>query len=238
MTYQWFSSTDGGTTYNAIIGATGTAFTINGLTPAQVNNKYRLSVSSGTCATVSNSVTAKAGINPVVLLAATPTVNFNPYTNGGLNVSVTPGGNYTYQWRRNNIVLSNTGTTITKANGLLFDFGNYIVTAIDNVTGCIGTSNTVLVSDIEEERGELFIYPNPNNGIINISFYSKTTAAQNYKVNVYDTKGARVLTKGITLSGIYGFAVINISSFPKDVYIVTLIDDTGKRLASKKVMKY
>ena len=239
LTYQWFLSIDGGTTYNAIIGATATAFTINGLTPAQVNNKYRVSVFSGTCSTViSNSVTAKAGINPVVLLAATPTVNFNPYTNGGLDVRVTPAGNYTYQWKRNNVVLSNTGITITKANGLLFDFGNYIVTAIDNVTGCIGTSNTVAVSDIEGARGELFIYPNPSNGILNISFYSKTTAAQNYKVNVYDAKGARVLTNGITLSGIYGFAVVNISSFAKGDYIVTLINATGKKLASKKVIKY
>ena len=238
LTYQWFLSINGGTSYNVIAGATGTTYTINGLTPAQINNRYRVIVSSSACnSIISNSVTVKVGISPIVLLTATPTVNFNPYTNGGLNVSVTPSSNYTYQWKRNNIVLSNTGTTITKTNGLLFDFGNYNVTATDNVTGCVGTSNTVTVADIEGTRGELFVYPNPSNGIFNISFYNATTAAKNYSLNVYDAKGARVITKGITLTGIYGFANINMSTFANGFYVIALIDATGNKLATKKILK-
>ncbi|MEQ1543356.1 MAG: hypothetical protein ABL926_14035, partial [Novosphingobium sp.] len=60
---------------------------------------------------------------------------------------MSPVGNYTYQWKRNNNIISNTTTSITKANGLLDEFGSYQVTVTDVVTGCFGVSNAITVSD-------------------------------------------------------------------------------------------
>jgi hypothetical protein len=239
LTYQWQISTDGGTVYTNMPGQNSNVLTLSGLTVAQGGNKYRLVVTSGTCTVaISNSVTAKVGINPVVVLTAAPVANFNPYTNGGLYTTVSPVGNYTYQWKRNNNILTNTGTSITKTNGLLDDFGSYVVTVTDMVTGCIGLSNTVSVSDIEGTRDQLFISPNPTTGLIRVSFYSSATTAQNYSVQVYDEKGARVIVKDITLTGRYGSANIDLTAFASGTYIVILRDASGNKVASNKVVKY
>jgi Ig-like domain CHU_C associated len=239
LTYQWYVSTDGGTTYNSIGGATSSTFIINGLTTAQSNYKYRAVVSSGTCtAATSNAVSARVGTNPVVVLTAAPTVNFNPYTNGGVYTTVSPAGNYTYQWKRNNATLTNIGTSITRANGLLDDFGSYIVTVTDVVTGCAGLSNTVAVSDIEGGRNLLYVFPNPTTGLVKVSFYSSTIAAQGYSVNVYDERGTRVISKEITLTGRYGSANVDLTKFAGGNYIIILKDAAGKKVASSRVVKY
>jgi Ig-like domain CHU_C associated len=239
LTYQWYVSTDGGTTYNPIGGATSSTFIINGLTPAQSNYKYRAVVSSGTCtAATSNAVSARVGTNPVVVLTAAPTVNFNPYTNGGVYTTVSPAGNYTYQWKRNNIVLTNTGTSITRANGLLDDFGSYIVTVTDVSTGCSGISNALSVSDVEAGRNLLYVFPNPTTGLVKVSFYSSTIAAQGYNVNVYDEKGTSVISKNITFTGRYGFANVDLTKFAGGNYIIILKDAAGKKVASSRVVKY
>ena len=240
LTYQWFLTTDAGATYNPIVGATSATLTINGLTPAQANYKYRVVVSSGSCPVViSNSVTAKVGTNPVVLLTAAPVANFNPYTNGGLFVTVSPVGNYVYQWKRNNNILSNIGTSITKVNGLLDDFGSYIVTVTDVATNCAGISNAVSVSDIEGARGTLFIWPNPTSGLVKVSFYNSTSTPQSYTVNVFDERGARVMVKDITLTAArYASADLDLTGFAKGTYVVILRDASGNKVASNKVVKY
>jgi hypothetical protein len=239
LTYQWFVSTDGGVTYSPIAGATANAVTLTGLTPAQSNNKYRCVVSSGTCTTAtSNSVSAKVGTNPVVLLTPAPTANFNPYTNGGLYVTVSPAGNYTYKWNRNTSLLTNTGSSITKANGLLDEFGSYQVTVTDVATGCIGLSNTVLVTDVPSTNEQLFVTPNPTTGLVKISYFSNSTTAKSYSVNVYDRKGTKVMAKDITLNGRYGSADLNLSSFAEGAYVIILRDSAGKKLASQSILKY
>jgi hypothetical protein len=239
LTYQWQLSIDGGTTYTNIIGATSNVLTLTNLSAAQGNYKYRMLATSGTCTVaITNSVTAKVGVTPVVVLTTAPVANFNPYTNGGLYTTVSPVGNYTYQWKRNNVNLTNTGTFITKANGLLDDFGSYVVTVTDPVTGCIGFSNAVSVSDIEGTRNQLFVSPNPTTGLFRVSFYSSTTTTQNYSVNVHDEKGARVMVKAITLTGRYGSANVDLTTFASGTYIVILRDASGNKVASNKVVKY
>ena len=124
LTYQWQVSTDGGVTYAPIATATTNTLVVTGLTAAQATYKYRLVVSSTTCPTATSvAVTARVGTAPVVVINALPTVNFNPATNGGLFTTVTPAGSYTFQWKRNNAVIPTTLNNITKANGLLDDFG-------------------------------------------------------------------------------------------------------------------
>jgi Ig-like domain CHU_C associated/Secretion system C-terminal sorting domain len=239
LTYQWFLSTDAGTTYSAIAGATSSTLVVNGLTAAQSNYKYRVVVSSGTCTVAtSNSVTAKVGTNPVVVLTSSPVVYFNPYTNGGLYATVSPTGNYTYQWKRNTNLLTNTGTSITKANGLLDDFGNYQVIVTDIATGCAGLSNVVLVGDIEGTRSQLFVSPNPTTGLVKVSFYNNSIISKAYSINICDERGARVMIKDLSLAGRYGSANIDFSKLPSGNYVVIIRDADGKKLATNKVIKY
>jgi Fungalysin metallopeptidase (M36)/PA domain/Ig-like domain CHU_C associated len=239
LTYQWQVSTDGGLTYTNIAAATTNTLVITGLTAAQANNKYRLVVSSASCPTATSvAVTARVGTPPVVVLTAAPTVNFNPSINGGLFTTVSPPGTYTYAWKRNNATIANTSTSITKANGLLDDFGTYVVTVTDAVTGCFGVSNSIAVSDIESERDRLFVGPNPTNGIINVSYYSASTASQSRMISVYDAKGARLMFKQFTVSGRYGSTNMDLSRFVAGNYTIILMDAAGKKLASEIVVKY
>ncbi|MEQ1552926.1 MAG: M36 family metallopeptidase [Ferruginibacter sp.] len=239
LTYQWYVSTNGGGSYNVIPGATLSSLVLTGLTSLQASYKYRVVVSSGSCiAVTSNSVSASVAITPVVVLTTAPTTNFNPYTNGGIYTTVSPVGNYTYQWKRNSNILTNSGTFITKANGLLDEFGSYFVSVTDVVTGCVGLSNTVTVSDMEDARGQLFISPNPTTGLFSVSYYNSATAAQSLSVDVYNEAGAKVLVKNIVLVGRYGNANIDLSKFANGTYIIILRDATGKKLAKNKVVKY
>jgi Secretion system C-terminal sorting domain len=121
---------------------------------------------------------------------------------------------------------------------LLDEFGSYIVTVTDVATGCVGISNAVTVSDIEEKRNLLFVSPNPTTGMVKVSFYSSTITATGYSVNVYDERGARVLVKDITLAGRYGSTNVDLSRLATGNYVVILKDVAGKKVASDRVIKY
>jgi hypothetical protein len=239
LTYQWFVSTDAGVSYAPIAGATASTLNLTGLTPSQSNNKYRCVVSSGSCTVAtSNSASAKVGTNPVVVLTAAPTTAFNPYTNGGVYATVSPAGNYTYKWTRNTSLLNNTGSAITRTNGLLDDFGAYSVTVTDVATGCIGLSNTVSVSDVPGSNDQLFASPNPTTGIVKISYYSSATTPQVRAVDIYDEKGARIIVTSLTFTGRYGSANVDLTPYTKGNYFIILRDASGNKLASQKVIKY
>ena len=240
LTYQWQVSTDGGLSYTNVTGATNSRYTVSGLTPPQANFKYRVVVSAAVCSSAtSNAVTAKVGISPSVVLATSPTLNFNPFTNGSLLATVSPVGNYTYQWKRNNVLLPLvTGTSITKANGLLDGFGIYQVTVIDIATDCSGLSNTVTVSDFSGERNRLYLSPNPTRGIVKLSFYSSSSTTQGKMISVYDSKGGTVMTKQFFVSGNYGSGEVDLNKMSGGTYLFILRDASGKKIASGSVIKY
>ena len=240
LSYQWFLSTDGGTTYTPIAGATSATVVINNLTPAQTGYKYRVVVTAAGCGTVtSNSVSAHVGTAPVVVLTAAPTTAYNPAHNGGLFTTVSPAsGNYAYQWTRDAVVLATTAPSITAANGLLYDFGTYVVTVTDVATGCSGVSNAVTIVDVPGDRGHLFISPNPTNGPVRVSFYSETVNVQNRMISVYDGKGAKLMTKDFTISGRYGFMDIDLTGKPAGTYEIILRDAAGKKIAEGSVVKF
>ena len=239
-TYQWQVSVDGGLSYSNIPNATSSSYTATGLTLAQSNNKYRVVVSAPGCSSaISNAATVRVGTTPSVVLTAAPTLNFNPSTNGGLYITVSPVGNYTYQWKRNSVILSQVvGTSITRANGLLDEFGTYQVIVTDVATGCSGISNTVTVSDITGERNKLFISPNPTQGRVRVSYYSNTTAAQARVISLYDSKGARIFSKSFNVVGTYGFMDVDLTNFVTGTYMIILRDAVGNKIASEAVIKY
>ncbi len=241
LTYQWFVSTDAGATYSPISGATNNSLVLTGLTALQANNKYRVVVSSGACtAATSNSVVARVGVSPVVVLTAAPVLNFNPYVNGGLYTTVSPPSNkYIYQWKRNGNIIANTDPSLTRANGLLEDFGSFVVTVTDTSTGCFGSSNAVSVSDVEGERNQLFVWPNPTNGVVKVSYYNAINSTQAKNVAVYNAKGARIISRTLNFSsGRYGTATVNLTNYTAGTYVFVLLDDNGNKLATERVIKY
>ena len=59
LTYQWMLSTDGGTTYNPISGATASSYTISGVTTGMNGYKYKCSI-TGSCGSVMSTVSTLA----------------------------------------------------------------------------------------------------------------------------------------------------------------------------------
>ena len=239
LSYVWQVSTNGGTTFTNITPAqTSSTLVLTGLTVAQANNRYRVIISSACGSVTSNEVTAQIGTPPVVVLTASPSTAYNPSVGGGLYATVSPVGNYVYQWKRNGQILPNVlGPSITSANGLLFEFGTYVVTAFDVATGCSGVSNSVTITDIPSIRNHLFISPNPASDIVHVSYYSSTTAAQARGIELYDSKGSRVMIKDFTVTGTYGTMTLDLSKMIQGTYMIVLRDASGKKIASDRIIK-
>jgi hypothetical protein len=245
ISYQWQVSTNGGTTYTNITGATSATYTVAAPPVNFSGYLYRVIVSGVPCGLVTTPGAALTLSNrpQVVLTAANGSVNpisTNPGNPSGLYATVSPDPatvNYVFSWTRDGIVLPILSSSITPANGFLDAFGAYQVTVTDVSTGCTSKSNIVTVSDIPSQRDRLFVYPNPTRGIVHLSYYSSTVAAQSRMVMVYDGKGARVMQKAFAPVGTYGQMSLDLSGLNAGVYMVQLLDASGRKLGSEQIIK-
>ena len=231
--YKWYTGSCGGTLL-------GTGATLSNVFVNQTTTYYVRA--EGTCNnTACASVTVNVNPVPSVVLTAangsTNPVVTNPSAATNLTATVSPAGNYTYAWTLNGAVLPVTTSTITPANGLFNAFGTYQVTVTNVASGCTATSNTIVVSDIAAERDRLFIYPNPSNGVVYVSYYSSTSAAQARIINVYDGKGSRLMSQKYAPTGAYGQMKLDLSGLVAGVYMVELTDGSNKRIKIDQVIK-
>ena len=112
VSYQWQLSTDGGTTWNNVIGATTATLNLTAVTNIQNNNQYRVIVSNACPSSVTS--------NPVTLsVTNAATVTSNPTgvavclnANASFSVAAT-GSNLSYQWQ----VSSDNGNTFANITG-------------------------------------------------------------------------------------------------------------------------
>lgn len=107
--YQWQVSTNNGTTWTNVAGATTATLSLTGLTVAMSGNQYR-AVISGTCTPTSfNSSVATLAVNsPVAITDQPDDVRICEGSNTSFTVAAT-GSTITYQWqvRRNGSAFSN-----------------------------------------------------------------------------------------------------------------------------------
>jgi hypothetical protein len=98
LTQQWQVSSDGGTTWTNIAGATSATLTLNAVTTSMNNNKYRV-VYNGTCTTNLNSIAATLTVNTSANILTQP-VNTAVCRGSNTTISVTAtGSTITYQWQ-------------------------------------------------------------------------------------------------------------------------------------------
>lgn len=109
--YQWQVSTDGGTTYSNITGATGLSYTVNNVTGSTNNTRYRI-VATATCGT-STSNSALLTVNASPAISAQPT-DASVCIGSNYTFTVTgTGGGLNYQWQ----VSTNGGTSFSDIAG-------------------------------------------------------------------------------------------------------------------------
>lgn len=236
VTYQWQVSINGGTFTNIsnagpTSGANSNTLALSNVTTGMSGYIYRVIASGVPCGAVtSDAVTLTVPFTPSVVIVAAQYQNYNPGVRTGLFATASPAVPYTYQWFRNNAPVS--GTTIASLPLSVDDYGEYYVIAT-NSNGCSATSNKVTVSD--SASAMMFIYPNPNNGQFQVRYYNRGGVSVSRTLVVYDPKGARVYSKVYTSGAIYSRMDVDLKKPGAGVYVVDLLDEKGKRLATGKV---
>lgn len=174
-TYQWQISTNGGTTWSNISGATATSYIATAVTIGQNNNQYRCIV-TGQCGSTTSSA-ATLTVNSIPAITAQPqSLSLCSGSNASFSVTAT-GTGISYQWE----ISTDGGTTyapISGANSATYSITGVTVGMNNDMYHCIvsgsctpaATSNaaTLLVSS------SITITTNPNSQTVceqtNISF--------------------------------------------------------------------
>ncbi len=236
ITYQWQVRRNGGAFANVTNaapynGATTATLSITNATAALNGNEYRVIVSGVPCGAV-NSDTVLLTVNPLpgVVLVAAEDNRLTPYNPSGLYSTVSPAGNYTYQWFKDGFVVAGqTGSSITPVT--VDWFGQYHVIVTD-ANGCSRTSNAVNISDSVSNL--VFIYPNPSRGVFQVRYYTATPTE--FSLNVYDSKGGRVWSKKYTANARYEQMLVDLGRNSQGTYIVEIKGANEKRLAAGRVV--
>ena len=104
------------------------------------------------------------------------------------------------QWYLN----GNSLTNDTLQNFSPVQSGNYTITVTDT-NGCSATSAAynfvttggVFSFDPDDLNSGITIYPNPSNGIFNLSFRNKELFAENAELNIFNSMGVKVYSENI-----------------------------------------
>ncbi len=231
LSYQWQVSTDGGTTYTAISGATSNNLLLQGVTAALNNTMYQVIVTEANCGSIT-SAAAIVTVNdvPVVTITADPSTALASGQSTTLTASATPPAS-AYTWYKNNVQIpGQTGSSIVVNSG---EAGAYTASVTDG-NGCSGTSNSIVITDTTYNY--TFIYPNPNQGHFWVRFEGIPYNGYPRILTMYDSKGARVYQKSYTITSSYQPMEVNGEKFSKGVYMVVLSDVAGATLKTGKVV--
>jgi Metallo-peptidase family M12B Reprolysin-like len=243
-TYQWQTGPTATGPFTNLVGsgANTPSYTINNASVLLNGTYYRVRM-IGSCA---DSTTAPVQLllsnRPSVVLTLPATSNTNPNVNNVITTTVSPVGNYIYNWKKNGNVIPNTLATTSIAIPV-DDNGTYTVSITDPTTGCtsaISANSTITTNPLTSDNlalGKVFVYPNPVSTIMYVRFNTSTSATRGTMLNVYDERGARAFSKEYAITGTLGRMAVDMSKLQLGTYMVYIMDANGKKLAGTKVVK-
>ena len=237
LSYQWQVSVNGGPFVNLsntapYSGVNTATLTISNVNTTFNNYAYRAIVDGPPCGAVTSaSATLTVYARPAAVLVAAEFPNITPGTPSGLYVTASPPANYSYQWYRNNGLLSGINSSSYPLNP--DRLGTYFVNVI-NEYGCGAPTNSVTIGD--SASTQLFIYPSPNNGHFQVRYHNPQGNEVQRTLMVFDDKGALVFKQAYRPGGPYGRMDVNIPQVAAGVYVVSLVDANNKIIRSERVM--
>ncbi len=225
LSYQWQVSTDGGTTYTNIAGATAATYSQTGVPVGQNNYRFRVIVTAG-C----GSVTSTAA---VLTVNALPVVNFTLpavlcLSDPALTLTATPSGG----------TFSGPGVTAAIFNPSLAGLGQKTILYSASNAGCVTTvSRTIRIEECGERHLTLeqfpavVIYPSPNNGRFSIRM--QTDLYTKLGLKIFNSMGQLVKTQ--TFTGIAYGSIIPVDLFnaPNGTYHLYLYNDEKNPLSKR-----
>lgn len=226
--YQWQVSTDGGTTYTNISGATSSSLTLNNTSLSLNGNRYRC-VISGPCNTV-NTNAAVLTVNPTPSISIGNLPSTACISDTAINLTGTGSG----IWSGNGVQgtqflpsLAGTGTaTLTYTATNSFGCSASLVTAVQ-VGECperhigLGQPNSIIV------------YPNPGDGRFSIRV--RSDLYKKLGVRVYASDGKLLKTQDF--NGVYFNQVlpVDLTRFPGGVYQLYIFNNETGALQKRVV---
>ncbi len=222
-TYKWYSGTCGGTFVGT--GATLTNVALNTTTT------YFVRIEGACNNTACQSVIVKVAPQPTVEITVAPSTGVTPSSPVTIIATVSPVDNYNYAWIKNAITNLNINADriLVTAN----EAGNYSV-KVTASSGCAATSvNAFITSAISST---LFITPNPNNGLFNVSYNNGAANLNGRTINIYDSKASKVFTQTYNNAVPFSNMKVDMRGYAKGTYFVVLRDASGKELANGKVL--
>jgi hypothetical protein len=185
---------------------------------------------SGCVSDASASIPVSISPQPAVSITASPYTRLLPGLQTTLTANASPAGTYTYAWFKNGNVVP--GANGNKINVNLEQLGSYSV-RVTNSGNCSNTSALVNIADSASNR--LFILPNPTNGQFDVIYHS-SSATNTHTLRIFDSKGAIVYSNNYPINAPYQRMRVDMRTAGGGTYFVTLFNNTGKRVATGKVV--
>lgn len=238
-TYQWQVSSDGGTTWTNVSGATLGTLSLSNITLAMNNNRYRAIVTVAPCAIADTSAAATLSVNalPVVTIAS-PVLLITPGQTATITATSNPAAQNanSYSWTLNGDPVDpvvNTNPLTVNIDGL----GTYQATVTD-INGCVGTSNELVIGGAQSDR--LWIYPNPTSGQFQVRLYSTGNPTEVRVVSLFSPTGQLLERKKFTLTNVNGPYLrmdFDLSKAAVGTYLVKVEDRFSNVITSGFVVK-
>jgi hypothetical protein len=231
LSYQWQVSTDGGTTYGNIAGATTSSFAQASVPVGQNGYRFRVIVTAG-C----GSVTSTAA---VLTVNAYPVIGFLPVyvvckSDAAFTLSASPSGG----------VFSGAGVSGSTFTPSVAGNGPKAITYTATNAGCVSAiTRTIQVNECSERHLTLnqypavIVYPVPNNGNFNIRLNTDMYSSLNIKV--FNSMGQLMKTQVAT--GLAYGSVINVTmpiGAPSGTYQLYLTSDSDKSTKGVSIIVY
>ncbi len=203
-------------------GATTQAITVNN------SGNYSVTVTAANgCSNTSTATSVTANPLPTVSISASPYTALYPGLSTTLTANATNASSFV--WFKNGSVVP--GANSSTLNVTIAEIGAYTV-EVAGAGGCSNLSAPISIRDSATAR--LYVYPNPNHGQFNVSFYNGANTKS--IVTVYDNKGAKVFSKQYNLVIAYQLMQVDIRRYSKGVYRVVVSDERYKKIGTASVV--
>ncbi|HRX92871.1 MAG TPA: T9SS type A sorting domain-containing protein, partial [Chitinophagaceae bacterium] len=225
LTYQWQVSTNGGSSWINLTGATSSSYSVSLATAGASGYQYRVIVTAGCGSVTSNAATLTVNTYPVITLGSIPTVVC--VSDASITLSGSPAGG----------AFSGAGVSGSTFSPSAAGIGAATITYTATNAGCVSTQNRVIqVNECAERHLRLdqypavVLYPNPTDGQFRVKL--NTDLYSQVGIQIYDSQGRIVQQKAFSGLGYGSIISMDMSVHSGGVYHV-MVYSTQNGYSSK-----
>lgn len=222
LSYQWQVSTDGGTTYTNIAGATSSSFAQTNIPVGQNGYRFRVIVTAGCGSVTSTAAVLTVNAFPAISFAGSNLVNVC-VSDAAFSLSASPTGT----WSGAGVSSGGIFTPSVAGTGIK------TLTYTASNAGCVSTATTIVnVLECAERHRRItdyqsvIVFPVPNNGQFNIRMNSDLYTRLG--VRVFGSDGKLYITK--TFTGLTYGSVVSVDGtrLAAGTYYLQIYNDEGE----------